>query len=1432
MKIEVPFLSKISRISVFLTFALTLLGLTSFFIMPREEDPRIKRRNAVTTIVLPGAEPAKIERMVTRPIEDELRKVEELKRVEVEIRLNVAVLKFELRDDVSDLSQAWREVEDAIDRARPKLPLEVGKPLLDFGVLDVEAVIVAVTGDDDRVVLIDSAKKLRDQLMKSQGVSEIKLFGAPEIELLVEVDSAKMQAHGVSVGQLIRGLQENNSAGPTGLIVDSNDRVLLNQDNDFKTVEEISRVKYETGRLNTVSLGTLAKITRTSAEPSSSLFRWRGQMSVGLGIVPKQGLNVQTFGENLKRDLEVAAASIAPLKVEMVAFQPERTKERIDDLMISLLAGMILIGIFLSLTVGGATALIVSVCVPIISLIGLFIYYLTGGVLHQISIAAFVISIGQFIDNIIVVIDSIQMKVRGGQTAEAAAAEASAELRSPMAFATATGICAFLPMLSAQGSPADFIFSLPLVAVITLITSYFVAIFFTPILAGALLRSPSVPLIQLPFGYLERGFSAIALGPFWRITVVIAVIAVASLVGFLNIEREFFPESDRNEFLFAIELNPSADSAATLRVLKKLEDRYAKDPRVRSLAAFAGGDIPRFYYNIPNPKAAPQAGQVLVTTNTRTDVASVGLEMETYFRDRYPDYGFTAQFLQQGPPINAKIEVNVFSENPKRRAVLTNEVVSILQGDSRTRSVRSDEFDGLRQLHVNANPEKLADIGISRNDLSQTLSFYSSGVAVSAFRFDREITSLRVRAADALYRKPESLKDVTILRGRDRDFKLSDLATFETESRPPVLRRENGETFSRVLSDLLPTFTFDRVMRNVKTKIDQIPLEVGETIRFGGDAKGAGDANDSILKVVPPAMILLIVFLLIEFRSIRKVMIAMLALPVTLMGVFPGLWVGQAPFGFMSLLGILALVGISINNIILLLEAMDSGASLKGAIAIRLRAIVLTTVLTVLGLIPLAFSSSSLWPPLAWTMISGLLTGTVATLIFVPALYRLFFRKAVVGVCGVVMMFAATSPEFAAAQSTGPLPFRGQIELTVDEILEKIYLSEDSKLNDVDRTEAESADKTTWRQAFAPRISIGGNLFRRDRELQISSPFGDLAQERRFRADAQLEVRQSLFDLGKMSAARTAAEQSLAATTALRDYNRQALRLKFGSQTLGILMKQRELRFLDDSIANLRARQKDVKRLIEKGRQSRSDSLKLEIAIDRTGHLQEALRVEIASTKADLQAALKIDGELMILQPEAPRDVSKLKFDSATGDFLNLKFQTEVLNARQKEVRAIGLPSVDGYARVVATEGRTLTDRQWGEVGIELKWELWGGGVRSSQTEQIEARKLALSIQDSALRRTKSAAFRETQQQAIERLRWTSKMVNLETKAAANRKEEETRYFEGRGSLNDLIEADSLALEISRERDVTALQLLIDCMQLQLWAGDDVSSKDACKKTD
>ncbi len=1409
------------RIVYFVTVSLALLGLMAFFRMPREEDPRIKERNAIARVVVPGATPDRIFRQVVRPIEDELGKVGELKKLSIEIRLNVAIFQLELIDEVKDIPLAWRRVERAIEKSKSRLPESIQAPVLDFSVLDIESIVFALVGSGD-LERIDAANRLKDAILKNEQVSEVRIFGNPEIEIRTEVDEKKLHGLGLSIPQLIHGITQKNSGAQTGFYLDLGERVVIDQNNDLSTIQELENLQFETRNFKSVHLKDFSDTKRTIQDPPQSIFRWNGQPAVGVGVVAKQGLNIESFGSDLLKNKGMFEEVVFPSKIETVAYQPQRTNDRIDDLLMSLLTGMGLIAVLLALLMGPMTALIVTLLVPIISLVGLYFYYLTGGVLHQISIAAFIISIGQFIDNIVVVVDQMQTRLNNGESTDDAVSATSKSLKWPLAFATLTGVCAFIPMYSAQGSTADFVTALPLVAMITLVVSYFVTLFFAPVFSAHFIRTRTPGRVDQAFALLEKLFSNLALGPLWRVGLLVIVIFIMSVVGLLNVKKEFFPESDRNEFLFTLELNQSSDISSTDKIINDVEGYLKSESNVTAVASFAGGDIPRFYYNIPNFQRSPHVGQLLLTVKPKTDLKALGIKLESHFRQLYPDVSFVSLFLQQGPPIQAKVEVRFFSEDPARRQLAYEYLKQKLDAHPMLRAVRVDRVSGLRLLKAESKEDSLASLGLTNADVNRVMSFYSTGVPVSLFRFERSQTALRLRASEDLNMQQKQLSDSIAVRGRDRDFKIGDLVDFKNLDAPPVIRRKNSETYLRALADMGSGYTFSQVDRDINEMMSQFPKKSSERFELGGDAEGAGQANQSIFKVVPIAMALLVLFLLLEFRSFRKVFISMLALPITILGVFPGLWLSNTSFGFMSLLGLLALVGISVNNIILLLEALQESGSLEAAIKSRIRAIFLTTTLTLAGLIPLAFDKSTLWPPLAWTMISGLMTGTVATLIVVPALYRVFFKSDSLNARAI----NATLLAGLLGLNTNSSQAKDQVSFL--QILSRVDAASESASIDAEVDFERNQESIQYNDTWFPKAYVGAEAFQRNDHIYTKSPFGKLKGEEKSRLDLKAEIQQKIFDKSAMFSGREAATENLRAAELKSIAEKTEIRFKFGLLIVSLSQMNVQIDFLNTQIKNLKKRMKDLSALIDRGRVSSADYLRLDILKERAQ--QDLSRIEIERahleeyliTKKILNTGEQVGWNFEKLQLPAQLSPSDKNSESASLELRSLISKSESLGYEAEKVRDANWPQVSVFVRGLRSEGRNLVEPMFAEVGARLAWEIPIDGVRKKQVQSIASKKRQVEASVDSLRDYQASEVSKHREKIANLVSWREKLVKLSKRSSLTKDGEQQKYIEGRIGLSDLIEADNLYVEIERDLKLAWYEIVQCCLSLEKLHGEEL----------
>jgi multidrug efflux pump subunit AcrB len=1443
-----------NRIGIFVTVALTLLGVGTFFQIPREEDPRIKKRNATATIVWPGATPEQIQRLIVRPIDDELLRVPKLKKFSAEIRPSVALYQLELLDSISDqtaIEAAWREIERGLDLTQDRLPSGVKTPILDFKVLEVESIVLALyhaqaSDQADMVELLSRAKIIRDELRSLPGVAEVRLFGDPGDEVHVNVDVDRLYDQGLQILDVARTLGLNNLGTPPGYIANGKRVSPVAVDNDISLITSMKNIGFDTNALRTVTLGSFAEVKRVTRQPSTSYFRWNGKPAIGLGIVPKEQLNVVAFGDALLPQIDRIRATAPSLLLEYVAYQPKRTQDRLSELLQSLGAGMILVCVLLMMIEGVRAATIVTLCVPIISLISLFVYFLTNGVLHQISIAAFIISIGQFVDNIIVVNDQIQRRLNNGEDPSAAVLEVQKSLTMPLAFATLTAICAFLPMLAAQGSPADFIQALPLIAIIALIISYFVAIYFVPTLCKFILR-PQVAtirkrLVDGTFLLIEKAFTKIAKANLVWIALIGFAITALSLWAMVHVPKEFFPESDRNEFILSFELPPSTDIRTTYQLVTEVEKSLLLDKRVQSIAAFAGGDMPRFYYNIPNLQRAPHVGQLLITTHKKEIVRDLGIELEsmlkTRYESKYSGVTFTSQFLQQGPPINAKVEIKVFDIDPNKREEAAVVLEQLLADDSRLRSIRRDDHLGLEIMELQAKDDRIAQVNLSRMELKSLTDFFTSGLIVSEYRFARDLVPIRLQAKSAFLADDSSqLMQAKAIRGRDLNFKISDFANLTKKNVPSILRTENGSSYLRILADLRPGQTFPLVMEDLKKGLKdrqaKALISSSTRITFGGDAEGAEEANASIFKVVPLSMCLLLTFLLIEFNSFRKVLIVLLALPVTIIGVFPGLYLGGIVsggiyFGFMSLLGLLALIGIAVNNMILLLEALEGHNDIAHAIGLRLRAIFLTTLLTLAGLIPLAIEDSPLWPPLAWTMISGLVTGTITTLIIVPALYRIFFRRLslpreALALVLVFFAFLSVNDEAAAEDTKIISSIDSSTHYSIDEI---INFSENSASYQASKARTQAAYhviESTKIKGWTPSLLFGGEGYQRQHDLEVESARGSAKVEDKSRIDAKIELRQPLY---KPTTTYSALEAVKSAYKATDLSSKQLLResnLKYGTIALALIKLEEREEFFLSILDLLSKRERFITRLINRGRGSRSDLVRIDLAREKSQQGLRDLEQERTRLSSLLIFDLNLSKKFSIKTPETLGDVQgmiqQLLSSDLSGDqsnvlqLLALDARSQELQSRHDQVLNARLPSIEAFGRVLHAEGKDLNRKTWPELGIALQWEVPITSLRREEAREIlERRQEVLSLRQSAASAlaVERATLAKTLANTLVR---STNLEKLIKKTADMRDWEKSEYEAGRINLQTLIEADQTHLETRLDLALLKWETLEYCLK-------------------
>jgi multidrug efflux pump subunit AcrB len=983
------------RVSLSIAGLLALTGVFAWLYMPRLEDPEMSDRWAMVITPYPGADPERVERMVLEPIESELAEVAELKRIDSTARAGFALITLELRDavDVEGIDGIWDRVEKSLARARRRFPEGAGEPVLDRNVSDPEAIVLAITGGDAKTLRL-AADKVERALLGIPDVSRVTRIGDPGEQVTVELDPAAARRLGITRRMLAGVLSSRHSTIPAGLLDLDGRTASVLPNAEFLSVDEIERTPIPLAQGSAVALGDVARVTLGEKDPASQRMRHQRTLALGLGIVPNTPLDLVVFGEGVREKLAGLRKELAPLEIHEVAFQPAYVESRLDDLANELLQSVVGVCLMLLLLMGLRIGLVVSLVLPLVGLASLAVYAWMGGVLHQMSIAALVIAIGILVDSATVIAEDVQSRLDAGATHLDAMRGAVASLAVPLGSATGTTGAAFIPMLMADGPVAEFTRALPVVIIITLLFSYVFALFVTPALT-VLLK----PKKHSEDDWMTRMGRVLGVFAIKRKRTVLfgATLAVAgSIIALPYVEQDFFPHGDRATLVVDLSLPEGSDIDRIDALSGKLEHALEAHADVTSVTAFIGRGSPHFYYNLWTFPESPQKAQLVVQTRDTDSVSTVQAFVRDYARRELLAVSVAAKKLEQGPGIAAPVEVRVYADDLVDMARATELVlreVSTVQG---TADVRETLGTGVPALRIDVDDATAARHHLSRTDVVIALLGQTHGLEVAQLRSGDEPVPVLVRSPSGRHTNPSLLDSTDVaLDAPGSEVPLADVANARTAFLPAAIRHRDRQRMTTVLAELRDDATYTSVMRQLEPRLKALKLPSGVRLEFGGIGEGSSEANGALLLTLPIGFLLLVAFLLLEFNSFRRVAIILTTIPLAATGVVPGLILGHQPFGFMSMLGVTALAGVVVSNAIVLLDLADKlrneGASLEDAIReavrARTRPILLTQGTTIVGLIPLAISKSSLWPPLAWAMISGLTASTMLTLLVVPALY-------------------------------------------------------------------------------------------------------------------------------------------------------------------------------------------------------------------------------------------------------------------------------------------------------------------------------------------------------------------------------------------------------------------------------------------------------------
>ncbi|WP_303292914.1 efflux RND transporter permease subunit [Marinobacter sp. ST-43] len=972
---------------------LCLLGIAAYSTMPRQEDPSFPYRAGMITVSYPGASAEAVERLVLQPLTDELRQVEELDWSQGTARTGVALARLKLRDRIYDTDSAWDRVRQAMERARQDFPDDVGLMELDDRLIDIPAVVLAVGGSPSVTELSEVAERLKQNLLDIPGISRIELEGDADEQITLALDDAALYRLGVPPKRILDTLARRNQTIPGGFVVVEGKRLSVLPNTEFTDIDAIRATPIELPDGSQVPLAAAAEVWRGPAEPRQPETWFDGERVVLLSIIMEEGsTDAIRFGERIRERLDQVRPDFEPYQLREMFFQPDKVSDRLDDLAWSLVLSVLIIVAVVFTGMGIRMGLLVASILPMVALISVGLYDLGGGVLHQIAVIGMVISLGILIDNAIVIVENIQGHLDEGMRRLDALRKAVGELAGPLGASTGTTLAAFAPLLMAKGGAADFTRGVPVMIMLTLSVSYLLAISAVPLLAARFLK-PRKNIHKDRLIGLASYLGGLVYRHPGRLITAGALLVVISLGMTPFMAQQFFPNADRPRVIVEMYMPEGTDQARTSEVAAVLEQAIRTRAEALEVHRFVGFTGPSFYYNLQRSPQAPNRARLVVRTPTLADTTDLVKWIRHEAARSLPELDITAGILGQGPPRPAPVEVRVFHPDDNARARATEQVYSILRGVEGTVDVRHDLDIGVPSIAINVDDATAARYGLTRADVAQSLYGQSYGAVAERYRQEDDPIPIVLRSREGTSLSLSRLLSVNTYNDQGDAIPLSAVATVETTWEPAAVYLRNGVRVNTVSANLEEDYSFSQALDGLYAGLEQNPLPAGTRLDMGGDAEGSDRANSALLTAAPIGMLLLLFFLLLQFNSFRRVGIILLTVPLATVGIFPGLVLSGSPFGFQSLLGVIALVGIVVNNAIVLLDVMDRelergraiADAVRTAVERRTRPILLTTATTVAGLLPLAFSSSTLWPPMAWAIISGLLASTVLTLLVIPS---------------------------------------------------------------------------------------------------------------------------------------------------------------------------------------------------------------------------------------------------------------------------------------------------------------------------------------------------------------------------------------------------------------------------------------------------------------
>ena len=998
-------------IAVLLTF-----GIFSFTHMGRMEDPDFTMRTMVVGVSWPGASPQQMSDQVTDKLEEKLRDLPGVDYTKSFTDGSKSVIYINLKEDLpsNKIRPAWEEARNMINDEWKSLPSGVQGPSINDRFDDVYGTIYALSGDEfSYEEKRQQAENLKRQLLSVPNVKKITLIGVQEKSLDVTINKDKLASYQVSTQQLLTALKQQSAMVPAGMVNTDTNNVYLRINGVFDSVDAVKNMPI---RINnqTIRLGDIADVTMTYKDPSSPQFYYEGKPAIGIAISMDAGANNIEFGKAIDTKLKELKTTIpAGLSLDQVSNQPHIVKESIGDFSQSLFEAIAIVLLVSFASLGIRTGIVVALTIPVVVSTTFVLMYENGIYLHKVSLGALILALGLLVDDAIIVVEMMSVKLEEGFNHWRAATFAYESTAFPMLSGTLITCAGFLPLALAEGMVAEFTKSLSIVVFMALILSWIASVLVSPVLGYKIIENKDEKpesewtrrdhiMHRLKTVFYARFESLLhwALGHHKAVLLLTLGAFILSLLSFPLIKQEFFPSSTRNEIIVSMQFPQSSSIDYIQNQAKSLDALLKDNEHIDHFTTYVGEGSPRFVLTLEPELPRANFMQTIIVTKSLEDRDALFKDLQDQLNDQYPSALINMQFVQIGPPSKYPVMLRVSGPDASEVKTIANDVKAKMQEDKYLHNIAFDwpDTEPVAQIHI--DPDKARMLGINSYAVSLHLQSLLSGTKSGEYYEGNQTIPVTFRLSGNENHNLAALSSLPIQTGNGSYVPLSQIATISMSQEEGIIWHRNMMPTISIHANVGPGVLGNAKTKEIYNKLAEYrqDLPTGYTIDLDGSAEKSVTAVQKLLVPMPIMLFAIMTILMFQLKRITLMFMALFTAPLGLIGVVLALNITRTPLGFMAILGIIALSGMIIRNSIILLDQIEihraEGQSAREAIinsaTLRFRPIMLTAIAAILGMIPLM--GSVFWSPLAIAFSGGLLVATILTLIVLPVMYATWYK--------------------------------------------------------------------------------------------------------------------------------------------------------------------------------------------------------------------------------------------------------------------------------------------------------------------------------------------------------------------------------------------------------------------------------------------------------